>query len=57
MSVALLVPINNRSVTWTADNHPADWRAQQQRWDRLHYARVAIIIAGFVLTLVAATVR
>ena len=56
MSVALLVPINNRSVTWTADDHPGDWREQQQRWDRLHYARVAIIVAAFVLTLVAATV-
>jgi uncharacterized membrane protein len=56
MSVALLVPINNRSATWTADNHPGDWREQQQRWDRLHYARVVIIVAAFVLTLVAATV-
>ncbi|GAB2733132.1 anthrone oxygenase family protein [Arthrobacter bambusae] len=53
MSVALLVPINNRSVTWTADDHPADWREQQQRWDRLHYARVAIIVTAFVLLLVA----
>jgi Domain of unknown function (DUF1772) len=57
MSVALLVPINNRSVTWTADDHPDDYREQQQRWDRLHYARVAIIVAGFVLTVAAATVR
>ena len=56
MSIALLVPINNRSVTWTAENHPADWREQHQRWDRLHYARVAILVAGFVLTLVAGTV-
>lgn len=55
MSIAWLVPINNRSATWTADDHPDDWREQQQRWDRLHYARVAIILAGFVLTLVAAT--
>ena len=55
MSVALLVPIANRSATWTADQHPADWREQQQRWDRLHYLRVAIIIAAFVLALVAAT--
>ncbi len=55
MSIALLVPINNRSATWTADHHPGDWREQQQRWDRLHYARVAIIVAAFVLTLVAAT--
>jgi hypothetical protein len=56
MSITLLVPINNRSATWTADHHPADWREQQQRWDRLHYARVAILVAGFVLTLVAGTV-
>jgi hypothetical protein len=53
MSVTLLVPINNRVAAWTADHHPADWREQQKRWDRLHYARVAIIVAGFVLTLVA----
>jgi hypothetical protein len=57
MSIALLVPINNRSATWTADDHPDDWREQQQRWDRLHYARVAVIVAAFVLTLVAATAR
>ena len=56
MSVTLLVPIANRSATWTADHHPADWREQNQRWDRLHYARVAIIVAGFALTLVAGTV-
>jgi uncharacterized membrane protein len=54
MSILLLVPIANRSATWTADDHPGDWREQQQRWDRLHYARVAVIIAAFVLTLVAA---
>ena len=52
-AAALLVPIANRSATWTADHHPADWREQQQRWDRLHYARVAVIVAAFVLTLVA----
>jgi Domain of unknown function (DUF1772) len=38
MSIALLVPINDRSATWTADRHPADWR-EQQRWDRLNGAR------------------
>jgi Domain of unknown function (DUF1772) len=56
MSVTLLVPIANRVATWTADDHPADWREQQQRWDRLHYARVAVIVAAFVLTLVAGIV-
>jgi len=57
MSVALLVPIARRSGTWTATDHPADYREQQQRWDRLHYARVAIIVAGFVLTAVATAVH
>jgi hypothetical protein len=57
MWVALLVPINNRSGTWPADNQSDDWREQQQRWDRLHHARAPIIIAGFVLTLLAAAIR
>ena len=56
MSITLFVPINSRAATWTADDHPANWREQQQRWDRLHYALVAIIVAGFLLTLVAGTV-
>jgi ABC-type Fe3+ transport system permease subunit len=56
ISITLLVPINNRTAAWTADHHPADWREQQQRWDRLHYVRVAIIIAAFVLTLIAGIV-
>jgi uncharacterized membrane protein len=54
ISIALLVPMPTGPAAWTADDHPVDWREQQQRWDRLHYARVAIIVTGFVLTLVAA---
>jgi hypothetical protein len=54
MSIALLVPINNRVGTWTADSHPADWREQQRRWDRLHYLRVLVLVAAFVLVLLAA---
>jgi hypothetical protein len=55
LSIALLVPINNRSKTWTADRHPDDWREQHQRWDRLHYARIAMIVAAFVLVATSAT--
>jgi hypothetical protein len=55
MSIAWLVPINNRSITWTPENHPDDWRQQQQRWDRLHYFRVAILIAAFVLVATSST--
>ncbi len=53
MSVALLVPINNRSRAWTPDTAPADWRQQIGRWDRLHVARVAMIVAAFTLLTVA----
>lgn len=49
MSLALLVPINNRGKTWTAENLPEDWREQTSRWDRYHYVRVAVIVAAFAL--------
>ena len=53
MSVLLLVPINNRSKTWTPDNRPADWKQQMIRWDRFHYVRVAVIVVAFALLVAA----
>ena len=53
MSLLLLVPINNRSKTWTPENRPADWKQQMNRWDRFHYVRVAVIIAAFALLVAA----
>jgi uncharacterized membrane protein len=53
MSVTLLVPINNRVRSWAADGVPPDWREQVHRWDRLHHVRVAVIVAAFVLLVVA----
>ncbi|MGW5360696.1 anthrone oxygenase family protein [Actinopolymorpha pittospori] len=55
MSLLLLVPINNRSKTWTPENRPADWKEQMNRWDRFHYIRVAVIIAAFALLVTALT--
>ncbi len=55
MSVLLLVPINNRSKTWTPDDRPADWKQQMNRWDRFHYVRVAVLIAAFALLAAALT--
>lgn len=54
MSVLLLVPINNRGKRWTPETRPADWKQQLRRWDRYHYIRVAVLIAGFVLLVMAA---
>ncbi|MFB7643267.1 anthrone oxygenase family protein [Streptomyces sp. NPDC058961] len=53
MSLLLLVPINNRGKTWTAETRPADWKEQLSRWDRYHYIRVAIIVAAFTLLVTA----
>ncbi|MEU8843140.1 DUF1772 domain-containing protein [Streptomyces roseus] len=53
MSILLLVPINDRVKTWTAEGAPADWRQQMHRWDRFHYARVAVIVAAFTLLVTA----
>lgn len=53
MSVLLLVPINNRGKTWTPENRPADWKEQMNRWDRYHYARVAVIVAAFTVLVTA----
>ncbi|MQY13787.1 hypothetical protein SRB5_39410 [Streptomyces sp. RB5] len=47
MSIALLVPINNRGKTWTPETRPADWKEQSNRWDRYHYVRVAVIVTAF----------
>lgn len=47
MSLVVLVPINNRVKIWTPGHEPDDWRDQVHRWDRWHYARVAVILAGF----------
>ncbi|MFD6533521.1 anthrone oxygenase family protein [Streptomyces sp. NPDC060184] len=53
MSLLLLVPINNRSKTWTPENRPADWKEQMNRWDRYHYVRVAVIVAAFAFLVTA----
>ncbi|MFF2525362.1 anthrone oxygenase family protein [Streptomyces liangshanensis] len=55
MSILLLVPINNRGRTWTPENRPEDWKEQMNRWDRYHYARVAVIVAAFALLVTALT--
>ncbi len=53
MSVTVLVPINSRVARWASEGVPADWRPQVRRWNGFHYARVGIIIAAFVLLVLA----
>ena len=56
LSVAMLVPINNRIAAWSGDG-PADGdsiRELAARWDRLHWLRVVILAVVFVLLVVGA---
>lgn len=53
LSLALLVPINNRVVRWSSEGAPSDWRRQVGRWDVFHHVRVGLIVAAFVLLVLA----
>jgi hypothetical protein len=48
------VPINNRVKLWTPANVPADWRAQERRWDLYHWVRTAGLIVAFALLVLSA---
>ena len=48
------VPINNRIKTWKPDSLPADWQAQERRWDLYHWARTCGLIVAFILLVVSA---
>jgi hypothetical protein len=48
------VPINNRIKLWTPANLPADWKAQEHRWDLYHGFRTFGLIIAFVLLVLSA---
>ena len=48
-SLVAPVPINNRIMRWTPGTLPADWEAQEQRWDQYHWLRTIGLIAAFAL--------
>ena len=52
LTIAVLVPINNRVAVWDADALPSDWTLQRRRWDRFHALRVAILLAGWCALIV-----
>ncbi|WP_264030809.1 DUF1772 domain-containing protein [Cellulosimicrobium sp. SH8] len=53
LTVAVLVPINNRGKTWTPETAPADWREQMARWDRYHLVRIVLLVVALTLLAVA----
>jgi Domain of unknown function (DUF1772) len=51
LTLTTLVPINNRVAAWAGAGPDAEpmSRALAHRWDRLHWLRVALLFAAFVL--------
>jgi len=56
-SLVVPVPINNRVAKWTPESLPADWRAQESRWDFYHWLRTCGLIAAFAVLVVSVGVR
>lgn len=54
LSLTTLVPINNRvAAGFGGDEDPDHFHELARRWDRLHWLRVALLAAAFVLLVVA----
>jgi hypothetical protein len=51
------VPINNRIAKWTPETMPANWQAQEQRWDLYHWARTLGLVVAFAALAVSIGVR
>jgi hypothetical protein len=51
------VPINNRIIRWRPEALPADWKAQEHRWDVFHWVRTSGLIVSFALLTLSMAVR
>ena len=52
-TVAWLVPINTRIAAWKWDTRPPEWTEARRRWDRLHAARVALLMLALAFLVFA----
>jgi uncharacterized membrane protein len=51
LTLIFLVPINNRLARSDPDFPPGEAHRQHRRWDAMHRARIAALVAAFVLFL------
>ncbi len=54
LTLAGNMPVNLATLRATPDTDPDTWRRLRRRWNRLHSARVALDVTGFVLLLAGA---
>lgn len=53
VTLAVLVPINNRMMQLGGDEFPAEARRQHRKWETLHRLRVAALATAMVCFLIA----
>ena len=56
-SLVAPVPINSRIAKWTPISLPADWKAQEHRWDLYHWVRTSGLVAAFAILAVSLGLR
>jgi len=56
-SLVAPVPINNRIAKWTPASLPADWNAQEHRWDVYHFVRTCALVVAFLLLALSIAAR
>jgi uncharacterized membrane protein len=56
-SLVAPVPINNRIARWTPASIPADWNAQEHRWDVYHFVRTCALVIAFLLLALSIAAR
>ncbi len=52
VTIAMMVPLNNRIANYPADQPAHELRQSARLWDRLHWRRVALLVIMLVLVLV-----
>jgi hypothetical protein len=45
-TVIFPAPLNSRIAKWQLESLPADWQAQEHRWDRMHAFRMFLLVAA-----------
>ena len=49
ITVLILVPMNNKIITWTTDSAPLDWKVIRKRWQFFNDIRTLISLLSFLL--------
>jgi len=50
-------PLNKRIAQWQLEKLPANWRDEAARWDRMHAARMFLLLAALICLVAGGVIR